>query len=189
MIPFPDKKYDIIYADPPWDYDQRMGTPHIITPYPTMSIDEISEMPVKDMTADDCLLFMWVFNALLKESIQVGESWGFRYSTIAFIWDKQRPNPAMYTIPQCEICLVFRKGKVPQPRGKRNIRQFLSSKRGRHSDKPDEVRHRITEMFPMQSKIELFARVNDRLFPPMEGWDYWGNEAEKVRETDTSGYR
>ena len=186
MIPFPDKRYDIIYADPPWDYEMSMSTNKDKTIwdassnkiYSTMDNMEVSLLPVQEIANEDCLLFMWVVSPKLKDGIIAGESWGFKYITVAFIWEKQGNSLAgNYTMSQCELCLVFKRGRIPQPRGKRNIRQFLSCKRGRHSDKPDEVRHRITEMFPAQSKIELFARVNDRLFPPMEGWDYWGNEA------------
>ena len=179
MIPFPDKKYDIIYADPPWFYRSRpMSSGSAVTNhYPDMTLSEMQSLPVKDIADNDCLLFLWSISPQLEGAMQIGQVWGFKYATVGFIWDKHLPITGNYTMSQCEMCLIFKKGKIPQPRGKRNIRQFLSSKRGSHSDKPDEVRHRITEMFPTQSKIELFARVSDRLFPPMEGWDYWGNEA------------
>ena len=105
-------------------------------------------------------------------AIEVGKSWGFDYKTVAFVWDKQLPVYRNYTMSQCELCLVFKSGRIPSPRGKRNIKQFLSCRRGRHSDKPDQIRHGIMEMFPEQSKIELFARQR---FP---GWDCWGNEID-----------
>ena len=189
MVEFPNKKYDIIYADPPWDihpngdghFTANAGkrTAGTIKPdYPMMVGDDIIKLPVINICEADSLLFMWIVSSMFEDALKVGRAWGFEYSTIAFVWEKQIPIAATYTMRDCEICLLFRKGKIPQPRGKRNIRQFLSCKRGAHSDKPDEVRHRITEMFPTQSKIELFARVNGRLFPPMEGWDYWGNEAD-----------
>ena len=76
---------------------------------------------------------------------------------------------------QVEICLLFKKGRIPKPRGKRNIRQFISSCREKHSKKPDEIRDRIVEMFPSQSKIELFARDT------YEGWDKWGDEVIEMR--------
>ena len=188
MKPFPDKRYDVIYADPPWNIrpngdgyfnsSERSNKSGSLKPkYPTMKTSEIIALPVANMASDNCLLFMWIVSSMLQDALDVGKAWGFEYITVGFVWDKQIPIVAVYTMIQCEMCLIFKKGKIPQPRGKRNIRQFLSCKRGRHSDKPDEVRHRITEMFPTQSKIELFARVNDRLFPPMEGWEYWGNEA------------
>ena len=187
MIPFPDKRYDIIYADPPWRHyggngcidrggdTGNTGISKVDRHYETISADMLCDLPVA--TADDCLLFLWAVSPELPTALQVGKAWGFDYITVAFVWDKQHTVIGRYTLSQCEMCLVFKKGRIPQPRGKRNIKQFLSCKRGKHSSKPDEVRHRITEMFPTQSKIELFARVNDRLFPPMEGWDYWGNEA------------
>ena len=73
---------------------------------------------------------------------------------------------------QCEICLIGKKGKIPQPRGARNIRQLVNWPREKHSKKPDEVRKRIEQMFPTQKKIELFARNKN------EGWDVWGNELD-----------
>lgn len=73
---------------------------------------------------------------------------------------------------QCELCLIGKRGRIPTPRGARNVRQFVSSMRGRHSQKPDEVRRRIEEMFPTQRKLEMFARV------AALGWDVWGNEVE-----------
>jgi N6-adenosine-specific RNA methylase IME4 len=74
---------------------------------------------------------------------------------------------------QCELCLVFKRGTIPQPRGMRNIRQLVQSKRTQHSEKPDEVRRRIQEMFPEQSKLELFARKQ------VKGWDVWGLEIKQ----------
>ena len=127
-------------------------------------------MPVESLAENDALLFMWVTTAMLEDGLKVGKAWGFKYKQSAFVWDKQRTNPGYYTMTQCELCLVFKKGRIPKPRGKRNILQFLSVKRGKHSVKPNEARDRITEMFPEQEKIELFARER------FEGWDAWGNE-------------
>ena len=73
---------------------------------------------------------------------------------------------------QCELCLVFKRGKIPQPRGARNVRQLVQTKRTRHSEKPEAVRERIEQMFPNQTKIELFARKQTR------GWDTWGLEVQ-----------
>jgi len=173
------KKYQIIYADPPWEYKAgRCLTPESLlsgankTPYPYMSLEEICKLPVRHIASDNALLFLWVTGPKLDEAFQVGAFWGFEYSTIAFVWDKELVNPGYYTLSSVELCLVFRKGKIPQPRGARNVRQFLSQKKAKHSQKPDEVRERITAMFPSQTKIELFARQRP------EGWDVWGNEVE-----------
>ena len=181
MAPFPDKKYSVIYADPPWDYgNKRMPVREKDAKYPssptayysTMKIDAICDLPIQDICEKDCMLFLWTTCSLLPYGFEVGKAWGFTYSTVAFNWDKQIPNAACYTLPQTELCLLFRRkgGKIPQPRGKRNIKQFISARRGKHSVKPYEVRHRITEMFPHHEKIELFARER------FAGWDAWGNE-------------
>ena len=100
----------------------------------------------------------------------MGTAWGFEYKTVAFVWDKKMHNPGRYTLSQTEFVLVFKRGKIPTPRGERNIRQFISVSRGLHSEKPEEVILGITKMFPQQKKIELFARKN------YFGWDNWGLE-------------
>ena len=177
-IPFPDKKYDIIYADPAWKYEDNtlFGKGGWYMPYSTMATPEICDMPVQSIAKDDCLLFMWIVDQYLEDALKVGKSWGFQFSTIAFVWDKQLPVLGAFNQKQVEQCFLFRKGKIPQPRGKRNIRQFLSCKKGGHSVKPLEIQHRITEMFPTQSKIELFARPSPLFKGLDDGWDYWGNE-------------
>ena len=177
--PFPNKKYSVIYADPAWRHNgnwipQRESDRKYKTGpsafYQTMPTSDICDLPVKDIADADCLLFMWACSPMLEDALQVGKAWGFDFKTIAFVWYKNKTTCGFYTLSECETCLVFKRGKIPQPRGKRNIRQFLSVKSGKHSVKPYEVRHRITEMFPHHEKIELFARER------FDGWDAWGNE-------------
>ena len=147
--PFPDKKYSVIYADPAWECNDDLDSPKRGAPdYPYMKLADIKALPVRDISENDALLFLWVRSPALLEGIETGQSWGFNFSTVAFVWDKHNPVVGHYTMSQCELCLVFKRGKIPQPRGKRNIRQFLSVKKGKHSVKPYEVRQRITEMFP-----------------------------------------
>lgn len=184
----PTEKYDVIYADPPWDYGGKMqydkttikseneGFEKTIFlssasfKYPTLKLKELKMLDVKSIAANDCLLFMWTTGPQLANSIELGEAWGFEYKTVAFVWDKMVHNPGRYTLSQTEFVIVFKKGKFPSPRGARNVRQLLSIKRGKHSEKPVEVIEGITRMFPVQKKIELFARQN------YEGWDNWGLE-------------
>lgn len=183
MTPFPNKRYEVIYADPPWNHNGS-GMGNIsgewkLKPadhYPTIPTDVIASMSVKQIANDDSLLFLWAVSPMLDDAIGVGTAWGFKFMTVGFVWHKQTSLAGYYTMSQCEMCLIFKRGKIPQPRGKRNIKQFLSCKRGRHSEKPWEIRQRITEMFPTQSKIELFARTPE-LLQPASGWDVWGNEA------------
>lgn len=191
---FPEKKYDIIYADPPWDYGGKMqfdksGKKDVNVDwknnifisaanfkYPTLKTKEMMKIPVHEIAKDDCLLFMWATNPHLEQAIQLGNAWGFEYKTVAFVWDKMNHNPGQYTLSYCELCLVFKRGKIPQPRGARNIKQLVRVPRGEHSEKPITVLRNIEEMFPTQDRIELFARHKP------EGWDVWGLDVREEFE-------
>ena len=165
------KKYQIIYADPPWEYGCKSKLGNARDYYPTMTFSELKNIALP--FDNNCLLFMWVVNQKLLSCAEVATKWGFKYVGVAFVWYK--PNSTLcgyYTMAQTEQCLLFKRGKIPQPRGSRNERQFLSEPRTRHSKKPDAIRTRITAMFPTQNKLELFARQKT------EGWDVWGNEVE-----------
>lgn len=184
----PNKKYDVIYADPPWDYGGKMQydktskkTENIgferdvfisaaNFKYPTLKLKELKELDVASIAADDCILFMWTTGPQLANSVDLGQIWGFEYKTVAFVWDKQVHNPGRYTLSQTEFVLAFKRGRFPTPRGARNVRQLVSVHRGEHSEKPIMVIDGITKMFPTQNKIELFARRN------YIGWDNWGLE-------------
>ena len=174
------RKYSIIYCDPPWDYKgQKQHTGKggddsggAVSHYSCLKLEDLKSLNVQSISDDDCLIFMWTSSPHLNQAIDLMTHWGFQYKTIAFVWDKMRVNVGYYTMSQCEICLVGKKGKIPKPRGDRNVRQLVVKKRTEHSRKPDEVRKRIDQMFPHHNKIELFARVNT------DGWDVWGNEVE-----------
>lgn len=184
----PEKKYQVIYADPPWDYggkmqydkstiksenvgfERKIFISSATFKYPTLKLKQLKELNVNAIAADDCLLFMWTTGPQLGNAVELGEAWGFDYKTVAFVWDKQVHNPGRYTLSQTEFVLAFKKGRFPTPRGARNVRQLLSVHRGEHSEKPIEVIDGITKMFPSQEKIELFARNN------FIGWDNWGLE-------------
>ena len=177
--PLPPNRFEIIYADPPWDYKGQLqhagagsnDTGGARRHYPTVTLDRLKHLEVGEIAADDSLLFLWATNPHLDQAIDLGKAWGFAWATVAFVWDKMRVNPGFYTMSQCELCLVFKRGRIPSPRGARNVRQLVSAKRGAHSAKPTEVRRRIEEMFPDLSKIELFARTR------AAGWHEWGLEA------------
>lgn len=184
--PLPKTKYAVIYVDPPWDYGGKMQYDRSCTKkhnpdflkdvfissaefqYPTLRLAELCELDVPGIAAEDCLMFMWTSSPHLAQAIALGTSWGFAYRTVAFIWNKMVHNPGIYTMSYCEMCLVFKKGKIPSPRGARNIKQLVEEPRQKHSQKPEEVRRRIELMFPRQKKIELFARL------PHKRWDTWG---------------
>ena len=172
------KKYSIIYADPPWDYKgqkQHNGkggkdTGGAIKHYPTMTLSELKEIDVASICNDDSLLFLWATSPHLDQAIELMKAWGFKWATVGFVWDKVKVNPGFYTMSQCELCLIGKRGRIPKPRGARNVRQYLKIPREKHSKKPSMVRFRIEKMFPDQSKVELFAREK------ADGWDCWGNE-------------
>jgi N6-adenosine-specific RNA methylase IME4 len=170
--------YEVLYADPPWDYagrtQQNGSAPSggAADHYPTMTLADLKALKVSGITAKNAALFLWTSSPHLPQAIELMEAWGFTYKTVAFCWDKQKVNPGYYTMSQVELVLVGTKGLIPKPRGSRNERQFLSEKRTEHSKKPDEIRNRISDMFPDQKKIELFARART------EGWDVFGNQVE-----------
>ena len=174
-----EKKYQIIYADPPWEYSagRALAKKSLLSGgdsqhYPYMKIEDICKLPVNLICEDNSLLFLWTTAPKLNLAFDVIKSWGFEYATVAFVWEKVNINPGSYTLSSTEYVLVARKGNIPKPRGLRNVKQFFQQKKGQHSSKPAEIRRLIEQMFPTQSKIELFAREKT------EGWDVWGNEVE-----------
>jgi len=173
------KKYQIIYADPPWKYQDTQksgGTAYFgaSVRYPVMNNKDICNLPINELTDKNCVLFIWATSPLLPEALEVIKSWGFKYKTIAFCWNKQSKNGkwisnmGRWTMGNVEICLLGVKGK-PQ-RIIKNIKQLVIAERKRHSEKPEEVRNRIVELMGNLPRIELFARQKT------DGWDVWGNE-------------
>src|SRR5580658_9654175 len=113
-----DQKFNIIYADPPWAYSSQQDN-HSWKPihYKVMTLEEIKALPVIKICAENCALFLWCLPPLLKEAIQVGEAWGFKYKTKAFCWiklDKVKDSiffgQGYYTRSNSEDCLLFVKG-------------------------------------------------------------------------------
>ena len=176
-VGFPEKKYDVIYADPPWAYNESgTGDRVISSKYPTMQIKEIKELPVEEISKENCLLFCWVTFPRLEEGIEVIRGWGFKYYSLGFNWIKENKKSdtlfwgmGYYTRQNPEICLIGLKGKIkPQDRG---VHSVIKSKIEEHSKKPDETRKLIEKIVGEEKdKIELFARQR------VEGWDCWGNE-------------
>lgn len=172
------KKYSIIYADPPWAYrtyskkgQGRSAESH----YPTMCIDDIKALPVNELAAKDCALFMWATFPCLREAFEVIDAWGFSYKTVAFVWVKQnRKNDDLFTgmgywtRANAEICILATKGHPK--RVDAGVRQVILSHIEEHSKKPNEVRERIVQLMGDIPRIELFARQEP------DGWDVWGNE-------------
>jgi len=184
MIELPNKKYNIIYADPPWHYGSKSAvnntTGRDIKPlsehYKTMSLKEIKALSISNIAKDDSVCFMWVTDSHLNEALEIFKAWGFKYKTIAFNWVKTTSkgnyckNVAPWTMKSSEICLLGTKGTMSKYKKANNIESLVIAERTKHSKKPKEVRKRIELLFGDLPRIELFAREQT------EGWDVWGNE-------------
>lgn len=181
------KKYQIVYADPPWSYyNDTSAKPNCTTikgmrrpPYSVMGSKEIMELGVSKITDDDCVLFIWTTDYHLSRCMQIIDAWGFEYKTVGFAWQKLNKSGSpvcfmgAYTMKSgIELCLLATKGKGAHKLVKRhNIKALINSQRLHHSKKPDEIRKRIVQLLGDDiPKIELFAR--EKTF----GWDIWGNE-------------
>lgn len=177
-------KYKIIYADPPWSYGNFQGKGKafgdVSAHYPTMTLAEMSAIPIKNIAADDlCLLFMWATFPTLPDAMALIEAWGFTYKTVAFVWVKNRGEKlysglGFYTNSNAEICIVARRGKAPFVRANRDVKQIVQAQLGVHSRKPDEVRDRIVRLVGDVPRVELFARE------AAPGWDRWGNQIDST---------
>jgi len=177
MIPFPKKKYNIIYADPAWyfkSWSRKGEKRNAILHYDCMSINDICNLPIRDISKDDCILFIWVIDPMLPDALQVIKSWGFKYKTVAFTWVKKNKLEGYFTglgywtRANPEMCLLATKGKPK--RISKSVRQLVIDIRKEHSRKPDIIRNKIIELCGDLPRIELFARQK------VDGWDCWGNE-------------
>lgn len=165
-------KYSVIYADPPWKYEFSETTSRKIeNQYPTMPLEAIINLPVPNIAANDCVLFLWVTSPKLTEGLAVLEAWGFEYKTCA-VWDKQKIGMGYYFRQQHELLLVGKKGNPPVPEPSNRVSSIITRPREKHSKKPDRVYEIIEGMYPAAKKIELFSRS------PREGWDSYGNQIQ-----------
>lgn len=163
-------RYNVIYADPPWRYDHSVSTSRDIeNQYPTMNLDEICALPIGDISAEDCVLFLWVTSPKLEDSLRVINSWGFAYRTCA-VWVKDKIGMGYYFRQQHELLLVATKGSLPTPEPSNRCSSVIDGDRVEHSKKPESVYGIIEEMYPEFTKVELFSRQS------REGWDAWGNQ-------------
>ena len=172
-----DKKYSIIYADPGWQYKDKAnagkrGAEH---KYKCMSVQDICDLPVKDITAENAILFLWVTKPFIFEAEKVIKAWGFEYKTNGFTWIKKNKiadsffwGMGNWTRSNPEDCLLAVKGKPKRLSAK--VHSVVYSPIRAHSQKPDEVRDKIVQLVGDLPRIELFSRQR------APGWDRWGNE-------------
>ena len=178
MIPLPNKKYNIIYADPPWTFKTYSNRGKQKSPeqhYDCMDIKDIQSLPIKEISRDNAILFLWVTYPTLIHGIETIRHWGFDYKTCAFSWIKKNKKSdslfwglGYWTRSNNEICLLATKGKHKRMSAK--VHQVVHEPLREHSRKPDCIRNKIVELCGDLPRIELFARQR------VEGWDCWGNE-------------
>lgn len=168
------KRYNIIYADPAWEYWSG-GNKNQNLHYQTMTMDDICDLPVKNIADKDCVLFLWVTYPILQDCFKVIESWGFKYSTAAFVWVKKNKiadSPFIgcgaWTRANSELCLLATKGSIT--RLDAGVSQIIDAAIDEHSKKPASTRQLITRLVGELPRIELFSRNT------ADGWDVWGNE-------------
>lgn len=169
-ISLPEGKYSVILADPPWTYDNTGVEGAVDKEYPTMTIQELCDLPIKELVSENAVLFLWTTNPILEECFPVIRSWGFNYKT-NFCWIKKNRKTGIgfYVRGMHELLLICIKGQM--------LPEFIplsiiEENATEHSKKP-EIYDLIEKMYPNQKYIELFARNNKK----REGWNYWGNEA------------
>jgi N6-adenosine-specific RNA methylase IME4 len=182
MIRFPNKTYNVIYADPCWQYssksyqDGNRTMKSLNSYYETMTTKEIAKLPIQSISKDNCVCFMWVTDSHLVDGLEVMKEWGFTYKTIAFTWVKQTKNGntcynfSPYTLKSTELCIVGIKGRLRNIKAINNVKGLVFAERTKHSKKPSKIRDLISEWCGNKPRIELFARER------VDGWDSWGNE-------------
>lgn len=183
-IPFPDKKYQIIYADPPWHYlFGKTSSRYVDRKYNCMSKEEICSLPVTGIADDNSVLLLWITLPKLDWAFDIINAWGFTFKTNAFTWIKtNKKNSSLfwgmgyYTRSNAELCLLATRGQ-PLARMSHSIHSVVLSPIEEHSKKPAIIRGKIVELFGDIPRIELFARQQ------ADGWDAWGNEFIAIGDT------
>ena len=159
--------YGVILADPPWSYSDLGHSRRIDRIYPVLKLQDICALPVREIAADDAVLFLWTTSPmLLKEAPAVIDAWGFSYKS-SLIWDKEIFGMGHYWRVQHEILLLATRGQ-PGIAAVHNLPSIIRSRRAAHSVKPVEAYEHIEKMYPEARRVELFARQ------PREGWDAIG---------------
>lgn len=160
--------YNVIYVDPPWEYENSGFKMSAESKYPTMSIEELERIDIGKMSHENSILFCWVTNPLLKEGIELITKWGFTYKT-NLCWIKSKHTAGFYVYGQHELLLIGIKGSGMTPHGEKFV-SVIHGDNSIHSKKPEIAYEIIEKMYPNMNYLELFARKK------REGWDAWGNE-------------
>ena len=174
--------YRVIYADPPWEYEQSGNLKP--KPYPTMAFAELAALPVRDIAAIDSCLFLWATSPLMGEAVKLIEAWGFRYVCVYKVWKKKTAHgkpavtPGFWSLGSCEFLLLGVRGAMQRFKRVFDVKQELDHERGGHSEKPACVREEIARLLDAEKRIELFARGET------PGWDAWGLDVDGYMRPD-----
>jgi len=172
----PEGVFNVVYADPPWQYNDKQDTKKLggaVKHYRTLSIEELCDLEVKESFHDNTVLFLWTTSPLLEDSFKVISAWGFEYKT-SFVWDKVDHNMGHYNSVRHEFLLVCTKGSFT-PEVKKLFDSVVSVEKNKiHSKKPDIFYEIIETLYPSGNKIELFAREK------RAGWASWGDEIDNI---------
>lgn len=173
IIGKPGTKYGVVYADPPWSYDNggRTVAGGIEEQYDTMTTDQICGLAPAIHTAKNCVLYLWGTAPLVPDSLKVMAAWGFTFKTCA-VWDKGVSGIGYWWLGQHEHLFVGVKGNVSPPPPDLRVSSMIRCRRGKHSRKPDYVRDKIAQWFPSVPRLEMFTRIK------VHGWDGFGNQIE-----------
>ncbi len=170
----PSKKFGVIYADPPWKFEPRSDQGGLEKSadnhYPTMTAADIKALPICDLAADDCVVWLWVTVPCLEHGLAALDSWGFSYAS-HYIWQKDKIGHGFWNRNNHEILLIGTRGNIPCPAPGSQLQSCLEYPTGKHSEKPVEFAYMIEHYYPTLPKIELFARH------ARKGWERWGKEA------------
>ncbi len=175
------KKYQVIYADPPWSFSNKNTGGSMISgasaKYPTMTLDDICKLPVGELADENCVLFMWWVASQPEEAIKVAKAWGFTIKTMSgFNWVKQTNSGKLdfgmgfWTRAGSELCMIAVKGNPKRVNA--GVRSVVLDVNSKHSKKPNSIRKSIETLMGDVNRVELFARDY------YDGWDVWGNEVE-----------
>jgi len=168
------RKYQVIYADPPWEYRHcASNSRKIENHYQTMTLQNIKSLSIP--ADENSVLYLWTTAPKLQEGIETLIAWGFDYRS-CLVWDKQKIGIGYWFRGQHEILLVGVKGKFSPPASNLRVSSVLRVSRASHSDKPDIIRVWIDKWYPEAKKLEMFKRDHTPLFK--SDWDVWGNEVE-----------
>lgn len=173
--------YEVIYADPPWKYEQNSIDPtrQIENQYSTMELEEIKNLKIP--AAKNCILYLWTTAPKLQEAFEVINAWGFTYRT-HMIWDKINMGMGHWFRTNHELLMVAIKGSPHCPPPSLRIASILRERPREHSRKPDIIRTRIASWYPNNKKLEMFARQK------FKGWDTFGNQVPDDTQNDVSDF-